>query len=125
MQSSITTNRPASRARSAAASSTTPSCIQIARAPTRIAASPAAYNTLPVVNQSRASPHADRGVHNFRHKFRSPEYVHNVNLFGNVFQPGIGFFAQHFLLIWIYRNDPITGRLHILRDAVTRAETAG
>ncbi len=70
-----------------------------------------------------ARPNAYGGVDDFHYKFRATKNIHNVDLFGNIFQPSVTFFAKHFRFVGIHRNDAIAGGLKILRDS--KARTVG
>src|SRR6266571_4270972 len=59
-------------------------------------------------------------LHHRRHFLGAPEHVHNVNLLRHIFQPRITPLPQHFRLVRVHRDDPVSRLLHIFRHAVAR-----
>ena len=98
MQRSITTSIPAARARFAASSWTTPSCIQITFAPRRIAASTTSGTI-----------------------FGPPEDIHDLDRIRHFVERGVGLLAQHFGLIRIDRRDRVPHGLHEPRHPEARS----
>ena len=98
MQRSITTSSPPASAREAASSLEIPCCSQSRRAPIRTELS------------------AMDGV-----RLRSAEHVDDVDLFGDVFQGGVGLLAEHVGFVGVHRNDAVADCLEPAHDAVRRA----
>src|ERR1700733_1551167 len=71
-------------------------------------------------NSTRAN--LDRAFDYFRNVLRPPENIYDVHFFGNIFEARIGFLAENLALSGIHWNDAIASGLHVLRDAVARAE---
>src|SRR5260370_18182913 len=74
----------------------------------------------PRLHPNHFRPHPNRALHHRRHLLRAPEHVHNLNFFRHIFQPPITLLPQHFPLVRIHRNDPVSRLLHIFRHAKTR-----
>ena len=90
MHLSMTTKMPAWRALSAAASCTTPSCIQIA-----------------------GTSQPNRLFHHLRHKFRPAEDIDDVDLLRHLAKRRISLLAQRLANQRIHRNDAVSLRLHV------------
>src|SRR5260370_2457924 len=65
-------------------------------------------------------PDSNRALHHRRNIFRAPENVHDLNLLRHIFQPRITLLPQHFPLVRVHRNHPISRTLHVFRHANTR-----
>jgi len=71
-----------------------------------------------------AGADADGRLNDVRHEFRPAENIHDVYLFGNVFQARVAFLTQHVSFARIYWNDAVADRLQVIGDAVTGAKFA-
>src|SRR5690242_11919046 len=67
-----------------------------------------------------ACPDPNRSVHDCRNRFRFAENIDDIDPLRNIFQPRIGFFAQHLGLSGIHRDDAIARRLHVTRYSMAR-----
>src|SRR5260370_1185678 len=56
---------------------------------------------------------------------RPPEHVHDLNFLRHIFQPRVTLFPQHFRLVRIHRNNPVSRTLHILRHTKARPHRIG
>ncbi len=61
-------------------------------------------------------------IDNFFDELRPPKNVDDVDLLRNIQQGGIGFFSQRLSNAGVNGNDPVSLRLHVGGDAVTRAK---
>jgi hypothetical protein len=73
------------------------------------------------LHPDRARANADRGVYNFRNKFRSAKNIHDVDFFRDIFEAGVALFAEHFGHIRIHGKNSVAGRLERFRDAIACA----
>ena len=65
------------------------------------------------------------GFDDFGNQFRATENIHDVDFFGNVFQAGVGFFAEDGGFVRVDGNDAVAGGLEILRHAKAGAKWFG
>src|SRR5260370_2847994 len=63
---------------------------------------------------------SNRALHHRRHFLRAPKHVHDLYLLRHIFQPRITLLPQHFPLVRVHRNHPISRTLHVFRHAKTR-----
>ena len=83
---------------------------------------PGAFGRGFVMHHAFLHPHrvrsdANRRFDDFRHKFRAPENVDDVHLLRNVFQTRVSTSRPALPFRRIHRNDAVSGRLHVFRDA--------
>ncbi len=62
----------------------------------------------------------DGGIGDGRNCFGPSEDIDNVDWEGNVFEAGVGFFAQDFGLVGIYRDDFVARALEVGGDFIGR-----
>jgi len=68
---------------------------------------------------------SDGGVGDGRHVFGAAEDVHDVDGFGDVFETGVGFFAEDFGFVGIDGDDAVPDRLEIGGNFVAGAGRIG
>src|SRR5579871_1075150 len=76
------------------------------------------------MNHAFLHPHGlgfdfDRGFDNFWHVISLAKHIDNIDMLRNIFEALVSFFAQHFGLAGVHRDNPIASRLQITRDTVT------